>query len=356
MWPIYRRYHLLIVSQRDDDQSGALTTAVVDVLSRYLPSSRPQLVRAADFAAHRRAHRHRSARRRDHADRQRRGVVSRQAAVRRYPQRAVADHRLVRQPCVRLPAKLHGASRLSAGEDAGRTRGGASGARRRRRTASYRRIREPARSLPAKRCRMTERGRTAGSVATQPIAPKPQRRSGVALALSASSSLRPPARAQPAAHETIDTERANAILAATDAAATRVKSAAGSPSEAEALFALGMVQVEATATLNRDLAAHSGRAHLQRRVAAEGARSAQPGARASTMRSAATGCRRPRSSRRCVSRRRHRTPCERGSSFSKPASTRASCSIPSSLVGMSFDDLARQIAEAKALASVLPSP
>lgn len=48
MWPIYRRYHLLIVSQRDDDQSGALTTAVVDVLSRYLPSSRPQLVRAAN--------------------------------------------------------------------------------------------------------------------------------------------------------------------------------------------------------------------------------------------------------------------------------------------------------------------
>jgi hypothetical protein len=48
MWPIYRRYHLLIVSQRDDDQSGALTTAVVNVLSHYLPSSRPQLVRAAD--------------------------------------------------------------------------------------------------------------------------------------------------------------------------------------------------------------------------------------------------------------------------------------------------------------------
>src|SRR6476619_779481 len=48
MWPVYRRYHLLIVSQRDDDQSTALTTAVVDVLSRHLPSSRPQLVRAAD--------------------------------------------------------------------------------------------------------------------------------------------------------------------------------------------------------------------------------------------------------------------------------------------------------------------
>jgi hypothetical protein len=48
MWPVYRRYHLLIVSQRDDQSSGTLTAAIVEVLSRYLPSSRPQLVRAAD--------------------------------------------------------------------------------------------------------------------------------------------------------------------------------------------------------------------------------------------------------------------------------------------------------------------
>jgi hypothetical protein len=44
---VYRRYHLLIISQADDDQSS-VTTAVADVLSRHLPSSRPQLVRAAD--------------------------------------------------------------------------------------------------------------------------------------------------------------------------------------------------------------------------------------------------------------------------------------------------------------------
>jgi hypothetical protein len=48
MWPTYRRYHLLIVSQRDDERSGVLTAAVVDVLGRFLPESRPQLVRAAD--------------------------------------------------------------------------------------------------------------------------------------------------------------------------------------------------------------------------------------------------------------------------------------------------------------------
>ena len=48
MWPTYRRYYLLIVSQRDDPRSGALTAAVVEVLSRHLPSARPQLVSAAD--------------------------------------------------------------------------------------------------------------------------------------------------------------------------------------------------------------------------------------------------------------------------------------------------------------------
>ncbi len=48
MWPVYRRYHLLIVSQRDDERSGVLTVAVVDVLSHHLPASRPQLVSAAD--------------------------------------------------------------------------------------------------------------------------------------------------------------------------------------------------------------------------------------------------------------------------------------------------------------------
>jgi hypothetical protein len=48
MWPVYRRYHLLIVGQRDDERSGVLTAAVVDVLSHYLPSSRPQLVSGAD--------------------------------------------------------------------------------------------------------------------------------------------------------------------------------------------------------------------------------------------------------------------------------------------------------------------
>src|SRR5271170_4674664 len=37
-----------IVGQRDDERSSAFTAAVVDVLSQYLPASRPQLVSAAD--------------------------------------------------------------------------------------------------------------------------------------------------------------------------------------------------------------------------------------------------------------------------------------------------------------------
>jgi hypothetical protein len=48
MWPVYRRYHLLIVGQRDDERGSALTAAVVDVLLRFLPNSRALLVRAAD--------------------------------------------------------------------------------------------------------------------------------------------------------------------------------------------------------------------------------------------------------------------------------------------------------------------
>jgi hypothetical protein len=48
MWPVYRRYHLLIVGPRDDERGSAFAAAVVDVLARFLPASRAQFVRAAD--------------------------------------------------------------------------------------------------------------------------------------------------------------------------------------------------------------------------------------------------------------------------------------------------------------------
>ena len=63
----------------------------------------------------------------------------------------------------------------------------------------------------------------------------------------------------PSAHEVIDAEQVRAALAAVDAADARAKSAADPSAEGEAKLALGLVQVETTDILNRDLAAHSGR-------------------------------------------------------------------------------------------------
>jgi hypothetical protein len=65
----------------------------------------------------------------------------------------------------------------------------------------------------------------------------------------------------PGAHETIDIDRANALLAAAEEASARTKTVAGPGPEGEARFALGAVLVEVTDVLNRDLAAHSG--HLE---------------------------------------------------------------------------------------------
>jgi hypothetical protein len=48
MWPVYRRYHLLIVGQRDDAKSTALAAATADTLMRFLPESRAQVTSAPD--------------------------------------------------------------------------------------------------------------------------------------------------------------------------------------------------------------------------------------------------------------------------------------------------------------------
>lgn len=48
MWPVYRRYHLLIVGQRDDTTSTALAAAAADTLVRFLPASRAQVTSAPD--------------------------------------------------------------------------------------------------------------------------------------------------------------------------------------------------------------------------------------------------------------------------------------------------------------------
>lgn len=48
MWPVYRRYHLIIVGQRDDERGLALTKDSTDTLAQFLPESRALLVRAPD--------------------------------------------------------------------------------------------------------------------------------------------------------------------------------------------------------------------------------------------------------------------------------------------------------------------
>jgi hypothetical protein len=48
MWPVYRRYHLLIVGQRDDVKNTALAAATADTLLRFLPASRAQATSAPD--------------------------------------------------------------------------------------------------------------------------------------------------------------------------------------------------------------------------------------------------------------------------------------------------------------------
>jgi hypothetical protein len=157
------------------------------------------------------------------------------------------------------------------------------------------------------------------------------------------------------AHETIDADRANAILAATDAAAARAKSAAGSLSEAEALFGLGIVQVEATATLNRDLAAHSGRLTFNGESLAKALDQRHLAPRFDD---AIGRFRLPTAALEQALRLAPQAPDALRARFVllKAGFYESFVLDPFQLVGMSFDDLDRQIAEAKALASALPIP
>ena len=157
------------------------------------------------------------------------------------------------------------------------------------------------------------------------------------------------------AHDTIDPDRMNAILAATDAAVMRVKGAAGSASEGEALFALGMIQVELTAILNRDLAAHSGQLafngqSLQKSLAQRDL--------APRFDDTIGRYRLPTASLAQALRLSPDAPDALRARFEllKAGFYESFVLDPFQLVGMSFDDLDRQIAEARALASALPTP
>lgn len=200
---------------------------------------------------------------------------------------------------------------------------------------------------------MTERRRTASSGPIQPLRQQ-RHRSGVALALVAVLFTLIGPRLLPA-HETIDAERANAILAAADAAATRAKSAASAPSQAEALFALGMVQVEATATLNRDLAAHSGRLTFNGELLQKALEQRNLSPRFDD---AIGRYRLPTASLEQALHLAPQAPDAMHARFEllKAGFYESFVLDPFQLLGMSFNDLARPIAEANALASALPTP
>ena len=159
----------------------------------------------------------------------------------------------------------------------------------------------------------------------------------------------------PSAHETVDAERVNIVLAAADAAGARVKSAGGSATEAEAELALGLVQVEATDILNRDLAAHSGRLSfngesLQKALAQRDL--------APRFDDAIRRYRLPRAALEEALRLSPAAPDALRARFAllKAGFYESFVLDPFQLVGLSGDDLGRQIAEAKALASALSIP
>jgi hypothetical protein len=73
-----------------------------------------------------------------------------------------------------------------------------------------------------------------------------------------------------AAHEIIDSDRANELVARADSAADRVRKASDQGTEGEMLYSLGAVLIEATDLLNRDLAAHSGQLTLNGQILLKG--------------------------------------------------------------------------------------
>jgi hypothetical protein len=194
---------------------------------------------------------------------------------------------------------------------------------------------------------MTDRTRTAGLASAASC--KALRRTAPAVFALVLTVLGPRV---PAAHEIIDTEQVNAIVAAADAAASRAKSAAGSPSEAEAMFVLGMMQVEATAVINRDLAAHSGQLTFNGDLLQKALDQRHLAPRFDD---AIGRYRLPTAALEAALRLAPQAPDALRARFEllKAGFYESFVLDPFQLVGMSFDDLDRQIAEAQKLASAL---
>ena len=161
----------------------------------------------------------------------------------------------------------------------------------------------------------------------------------------------PPLRA----HGIINTDQANGLVAAVDEAAARVKMAAAATAAAgETRFALGMALVEATAVLNRDLAAHNGRltvnAELVQKSLAQ--RDVAP-----PFDEAIGRYRLPRDPLIDAVRLAPDAPYALKARFEllKAGFYESFVLDPFKLVGVKFNDVERQIAEAAALAAALSS-
>jgi hypothetical protein len=159
----------------------------------------------------------------------------------------------------------------------------------------------------------------------------------------------------PSAHEVVDAEQVSAALAAVDATDARAKNAAGAAAEGDAKLALGLAQVETTEILNRDLAAHSGRLSfngdlLQKSLAQ---RNLSPSFDETIGR-----YRLPRAAIEDALRLAPDSPDAARARFAllKAEFYESFVFDPFKLVGLSANDLDRQIAEAQALATAPLGP
>lgn len=199
---------------------------------------------------------------------------------------------------------------------------------------------------------MTDDGPTAGARHGGPLRKLACRAGRVLALLLAFGSLGPRA---PNAHEVIDAEQVRVALAAVDAADVRARAAAGSATEGEAKLTLGLVQVETTDILNRDLAAHSGRLSfngdsLQKALAQRGL--------SPPFDDTIGRYRLPRAAIEDALRLSPDAPDAPRARFAllKAEFYESFVLDPFKLIGLSADDLDRQIAEAQALASAPLSP
>jgi len=195
---------------------------------------------------------------------------------------------------------------------------------------------------------MTKGGRTASTFRGAASWKLPRHAGRAFVFLAAFLSLFSPR--SPSAHEVIDGEQVRAALAAVEAADVRAKNAAGSATEGEAKLALGLVQVKTTEILNRDLAAHSGRLSfngdsLQKSLAQ---RNLSPAFDDTIGR-----YRLPRATLEDALRLSPAAPAAPRARFAllKAGFYESFVFDPFKLVGLSADDLDRQIAEAQALAA-----